>query len=73
MAASAACCRGLVRSVRLSGRSHEAAGNRRPREMVALDRTRLTGPLRVCASRVRDDDNRDVNLAVFSRCRRTRA
>ncbi len=32
---------------RLPGRSHEAAGNRRPREMATLDRTRLTGPLQL--------------------------
>ena len=32
----------------LPGRLLEAAGNRRPREMIALDRTRLTGPLRFC-------------------------
>jgi hypothetical protein len=36
----------LSGSQELPGRSLEAAGNRRPREMTALDRTRLTGPLR---------------------------
>lgn len=40
---------GLSGPSRLPGRSLEAAGNRRPREMTTHDRTRLKGPLSFCS------------------------
>jgi hypothetical protein len=42
---SRSCGGGLSGSQRPSGRLLEVSSNRHPREMIALDKTRLTGPL----------------------------
>ena len=60
----------------LSGRLLEAAGNRRPREMIVPDKTRLTGSLRhffklrfeVCSLRTLEESVADADSARSPQC-----